>query len=94
MIKKASVIICFSIFFVSAVNTGDHIKTGIDEQSGAAMPMDVRFKDAAVNDVLLNDLIDDITIPAFVYYKYPGICSVGKNIFMPAIDKKNVSADS
>ena len=75
MIKKALIQIFIIVIFVPALNAGDHIEVGIDEQLGAIIPMDVHFKDASGNDVILKDLIDNTTVLAFVYYKCPGICS-------------------
>jgi len=75
MIKKALIQICVIMIFVPAIIAGDHIEVGIDEQLGATIPVDVHFKDASGNDVILKDLIDNTTVLAFVYYKCPGICS-------------------
>ena len=69
--------ILFAVCFIIDVNASDHIKVGIDEKLGATISMDVPFKDASGNDVILKDLISssDVTILAFVYYRCPAICS-------------------
>lgn len=65
------------LLFVSSAAAGDRIEVGIDEQLGSYIPLDVHFKDAQGNEVILRELISesDATILAFVYYQCPGICS-------------------
>ncbi len=76
MLKKHLLNILLLIFFVPFAFAGeDHIEIGIEEQLGKTIPLDVTFKDAEGNDVLLADIIDNTTVLAFVYYKCPGICS-------------------
>jgi protein SCO1 len=53
----------------------DKIEIGIDEQLGGYLPKDVLFKDENGNDVKLGDLINNVTVLAFVYYECPAICN-------------------
>lgn len=69
------ILLAVSIVFPAFAN--DQIKVGIDEQLGKNISLNVPFKDASGNDVILRDLISssDVTILAFVYYRCPAICS-------------------
>lgn len=75
--KKNFLYILLALCFIIDVSASDHIKVGIDEQLGSNISMDMPFKDASGNEVILKDLISssDVTILAFVYYRCPAICS-------------------
>lgn len=66
-----------SASLIIPIYADDSIKVGIDEQLGSNIALDVSFKDASGNDVILKDLISSsgVTILAFVYYRCPAICS-------------------
>lgn len=65
------------ISFISFAENGKHIEVGIDEQLGSKIPLDVHFRDADSNDVVLGDLFKSTKaiVLSFNYYRCPGICS-------------------
>lgn len=77
-IRTANIVFLFFVF-VSCFSAlaDDHIEVGIDEQLGSYIPLDLHFKNASGEDVVLKDLISssEVTILSFVYYQCPGICS-------------------
>lgn len=75
--KNLFLYILITFGFIVEISASDQIKVGIDEKLGSTISLDVPFKDAAGNDILLRDLISssDVTILAFVYYRCPAICS-------------------
>lgn len=75
--KKNIFYILLSICLIAPVIAEDQIEVGIDEQLGSNITLDVPFKDASGNDVVLRDLVSSsgVTILAFVYYRCPAICS-------------------
>ena len=65
------------VSFISFAENDKHIEVGIDEQLGSKIPLDVHFRDADSNDVVLGDLFKDTKaiVLSFNYYRCPGICS-------------------
>ncbi|HEY7745632.1 MAG TPA: SCO family protein [Desulfuromonadales bacterium] len=50
-------------------------EVGLDEKLGAAIPLDLTFRDETGRTVTLRDLVTVPTIIAPVYYKCPNVCS-------------------
>ena len=74
----------FKIFLLIVLISGavfasddNRIEIGIDEKLGSYIPLDVQFKDAKGNDVVLGDLFSNTNavVLAVVYYNCPGICN-------------------
>ncbi|PKL81907.1 MAG: SCO family protein [Ignavibacteriae bacterium HGW-Ignavibacteriae-3] len=80
-------VIVFLLVISSVLSAQKKIEVGIDEQLGATIPMDLKFRDSGGDTVLLKDLIKKPTLLAFIYYECPGICNPLQTELAWTIDK-------
>ncbi|MGE5679767.1 MAG: SCO family protein [Bacillota bacterium] len=81
MVKRLCFFFSLIFFFVfqsqtiSAEDQNKHVKIGIDEKLGSAIPLDLTFLNENGEKVKLSSLVTRPTVLALVYYHCPSICS-------------------
>lgn len=90
---KTFVVLCTAFIFLFSADVYSaekKIEIGIDEQLGAKVPLNLKFKDETGKEVSLKELFTKPTVFAFVYYECPGICSPLMNSIAQVADRSDL----